>query len=92
MFIIKKKSLSDHIYPPSRHSPFAAVGRAAVVGRSAVHVRRLQLHLAGGNGGVQFHLCSMYNVKHQAYADEDLMRGTERASHRVDLLTELDDG
>lgn len=83
---------SDHVDPTSRGSPFAAVGRAAVVGRSTVHVRRLQLQLAGCNGSVQFHLCSMYNIKHQAYADEDLMRGTERVSHWMDLLTELDDG
>lgn len=52
--------------------PLAAVGEAAVIGRGAIHVRRLQLHLAGGDGCVQLHLSPVDHVEHQADADDDL--------------------
>lgn len=44
----------------------------------AVHVRRLQLHLAGGDGCVELHLSSVHDVEHQADADDDLRRAERR--------------
>lgn len=55
----------------------AAVGEAAVVGGGAVHVRRLQLHLAGGDGGVELDLSPVHHVEHQADADDDLRPAEE---------------
>lgn len=65
---------SDHIDAVSaaRHRPLAAVGEAAVVGGGAVHTRRLELHLTGGDGRVQLHLSPVHDVEHQADADDDL--------------------
>lgn len=61
----------DAVAASSCH-PLAAVGEAAVIGGGAVHVRRLQLHLAGGDGCVELYLSPMHDVEHQADADDDL--------------------
>lgn len=61
----------DAVSASSCH-PLAAVGEAAVIGGGAVHVRRLQLHLAGGDGCVELYLSPMHDVEHQADADDDL--------------------
>lgn len=67
---------SNHVNAVSAAScrPLAAVGEAAVIGGGAVHVRRLQLHLAGGNGCVELYLSPVHDVEHQADADDDLQR------------------
>ena len=69
---------SHHVnaVPTANRRPLAAVGEAAVIGGGAVHVRRLQLHLAGGDGCVELHLGPVHDVEHQADADDDL-RETE---------------
>ena len=61
---------SDHV--DRRRRPLAAVGGAGVARRAAVHVRRLELHLAGRDRRVQLHLRPVDHVKHQADADDDL--------------------
>lgn len=48
-----------------------------MVGGGAVHVGRLQLHLAGGDGCVELHLSPVHDVEHQADADDDLREGGE---------------
>lgn len=45
-----------------------------MIGGGAVHVRRLQLHLAGSDGCVELDLSSVHNVEHQANADYNLHR------------------
>lgn len=47
-----------------------------MVGGGAVHVRGLQLHLAGGDGCVELHLSPVHHVEHQADADDDLKEDT----------------
>lgn len=65
---------SNHINAVSTASrrPLAAVGKAAVIVGGAVHMWRLQLHLAGGDGCVELNLSPVHNVEHQANADDDL--------------------
>lgn len=65
---------SNHVdaVPAARHRPLTAVGEAGVVGGGAVHVRGLELHLAGGDGGVELHLSPVHHVEHQADADDNL--------------------
>lgn len=46
-----------------------------MVGGGAVHTRRLELHLTGGDGGVQLHLSPVHDVEHQADADDNLQGG-----------------
>lgn len=48
-----------------------------MTGGGAVGVRGLELHLAGGDGGVELHLSPVHHVEHQADADDDL-RGDRR--------------
>lgn len=74
----RRERRSHHIDAVSaaRRRPLAAVGEAAVIGGGAVHVRRLQLHLAGCDGGVELYLRPVHDVEHQADADDDL-QGTE---------------
>lgn len=38
-------------------------------------MRGLELHLAGGDGGVELHLSPVHHVEHQADADDDLKDG-----------------
>lgn len=69
-----------------RRQTFAAVRESDVVGgrrrrrrRQTVCVRRWsELHLAGGNGGVELHLSAVHHVEHQADADHDLKRWRAR--------------
>lgn len=70
---------SHHINAVSAASrcPLAAVGEAAVIGGRAVHVWRLQLHLAGGDGCIEFYLGPVHDVEHQADADDDLQETEE---------------
>lgn len=65
---------SNHINAVSAAScrPLAAVGEVAVIVGGAVHMRRLQFHLAGGDGCVELNLSPVHNVEHQANADDDL--------------------
>lgn len=79
---------SHHVDSAARRRPLAAVGEASVATGGAVHVRRLQLHLAGGDGCVELHLSSVHDVEHQADADDDLRRGAEEetGSTRQKLL------
>lgn len=65
-----QQKCSDHVDRGCR--PLAAVGGAGVIGRASVHVRGLQLHLAGRNRRVQLHLRPVNNIEHQADADDDL--------------------
>lgn len=70
---------SHHVnaVPAASCRPLAAVGEAAVIGRGAIHVRRLQLHLAGGDGCVELHLSPVHDVEHQADADDNLQETEE---------------
>lgn len=72
---------SHHVnaVPPAGRRPLAAVCEAAVIGGGAVHVRGLQLHLAGGDGCVKLDLSPVYDVEHQADADDDLRGRAEAA-------------
>lgn len=45
-----------------------------MAGGGAVHVRGLELHLAGGDGCVELDLSPVHDVEHQADADDDLRR------------------
>lgn len=51
-----------------------------MVGGGAVHVRGLELHLAGGDGRVQLDLSPVHHVEHQADADDNLRRTGEETS------------
>lgn len=46
-----------------------------MIGGGAVHVRGLELHLAGGDGCVELHLSPVHHVEHQADADDNLRDG-----------------
>lgn len=73
---------SNHVDAVSaaRRRPLAAVGEAAVIGGGAVHMRGLELHLAGGDGRVELDLGPVHDVEHQADADDDLRRTGKGAS------------
>lgn len=73
---VDRRSHHINAVPAASCRPLAAVGEAAVIGGGAVHVRRLQLHLAGGNGCVKLDLSSVHDVEHQADADDNL-HGTD---------------
>lgn len=51
-----------------------------MIGGGAVHVRGLELHLAGGDGCVKLDLSPVHDVEHQADADDNLRRTGEEAS------------
>lgn len=75
--------------PTGSRRPLAAVAEAAVIGGRSVHVRRLQLHLAGGDGGVQLDLSPVHDVEHQADADDDLQRTRDKNSNFVEDFVAL---